>query len=178
VAISGEAQEVRAREFLRRLGYDDVTAGESNIKRLLQMKVIPGAESNCADIIGFKPNFKTAFSAIVCESKGTNVDHALVQLGNVAAAMFERFEGKGLNDVLLLVYRSSLRKLDIGDSPGPGYITGEPNQTGMRTLLDAGTTEKKPTPATARLDLKRLDICLTKWGERVGKLPVYVYVEL
>jgi len=179
MAPSGEAQEVRAKEFVRRLGYGEIVVGEANIKDLLQMKAIGGADSNCADIVGFKPNFKNAVSTIVCESKGTDVDHALVQLGNVAAALLEHFAAEKwfLNDPVLLVYRSSLRKLDIGDSPGPGYITGKPNHCEMRSLIDAGTAEKKPAPATAHIDLRRLDVRLTKWGERVTKLPVYVYVE-
>jgi len=175
----GEAQEARAKEFVWRLGCGDVIVGEGNIKGLLQMKVIGGADSNCADIVGFKPNLKNAVGAVVCESKGTDVDHALVQLGNVAAAMLERFaaERRLLSELVLLVYRSSVRKLDIGDSPGPGYITGEPNHSGMRSLIDAGTADRKAAPATASVDLKRLDVRLTKWGERVAKLPVYVYVE-
>ncbi len=179
MASLGDAQEARAKEFVRRLGCGDVIVGEAAIKSLLQMKVIVGADSNCADIVGFKPDLKNAIGAVVCESKGTNVDHALVQLGNVAAAVLERFaaERRLLSDLVLIVYRSSVRKLDIGDSPGPGYITGEPNHSGMRALIHAGTAETKAAPATASVDLKRLDVRLTKWGERVAKLPVYVYVE-
>jgi hypothetical protein len=180
MAASGDAQEARAKEFVRRLGCGEVVVGEVAIKTFLQMRVIVGADSNCADIVGFRPNFKSAVGAVVCESKGTDVDHALVQLGNVAAAILERFasESRFLNDLVLIVYRSGVRKIDIGDSPGPGYITGKPDPTsGMRTLIDAGTADRKAAAATASLDLKRLDVCLTKWGERVAKLPVYVYVE-
>jgi hypothetical protein len=179
MASSGDAQEARAREFVRRLGCGEVVVGEATIKTFLQMKVIAGTDSNCADIVGFRPDWKHAVGAIVCESKGTNVDHALIQLGNVAAAMLERFavEKRSVGNIVLLVYRSSLRKLPIGDSPGPGYITGEPNSSGLRALIDAGTAERKAAPAIASIDLKRLDVSLTRWGERVAKLPVYVYVE-
>jgi len=176
---SGDAQEARAKEFVRRIGYRVIVVGELNIKNLLHMKVIGGTESNCADILGFKPDLKSAGGVIICESKGTDVEHALVQLGNVAAAVLERFESEKrfLSDLILLVYRSSLRKLDIGDSPGPGYITGPPDHSKFRVLLDAGTTERNPAPATASIDSKRLDARLTKWAERVAKLPIYVYVE-
>jgi hypothetical protein len=174
----GDAQEARAKDFVRRLGYGDVVIGEANIKKLLCITVIGGADSNCADIVGFKPAFKNAVSAIVCESKGTDVEHALVQLGNVAAAMVEHFAAEKRSvEILLLVYRSTVRKLDIGDSPGPGYITGEPNLSDLRPLIDAGTAERKPAPASASVDMKRLDVRLSKWGRHVAKLPVYVYVE-
>jgi hypothetical protein len=129
--------------------------GESNIKRLLQIEVVQGADSNCADIVGFKPGFKDAASAIVCESKRTDVDHSLVQLGNVAAALLEHFASVHKPSEVVLVYRSSLRKLDIGDSPRPGYIVGEPNLAGMRPLVDAGTAERKSAPASAKIDMKR-----------------------
>jgi hypothetical protein len=179
VASLGEGQEGRAKEFVRKLGCGEVIVGEGSIKSLLKMTVIGGPDTNCADIVGFRPNLKNAISAIVCESKGTDVHHALVQLGNVAAAMLEYFaaERRLLSDLVLLVYRSSVRKLDIGDSPGPGYITGVPSHSGMRTLIDAGTAEKKAAPATASVDLKRLDARLTKWSGQVNKLPVYIYVE-
>jgi hypothetical protein len=174
----GDAQEARAKDFVRRLGYAEVVAGESNIKSFLKIKVVQGEDSNCADIVGFKPNFKNAASAIVCESKGTEVDHALVQLGNVAAALLEQFAAvRKLTEVVLLVYRSRLRKLDIGDSPGPLYIVGERNLAGMRPLVHAGTDDRKAAPASACVDMKRLDVRLTRWGEQVAKLPVYVYVE-
>ena len=185
MAASGDAQEARARDFVRRLGYE-VVLGEANIKALLQIKVVQGKEdTNCADIVGFKPNFKQAASALVCESKRTNVDHALVQLGNVAAAVLEHFAiARKPCEVILLVYGSTLRKVNIGDStdstadsPGSIYIVGEPNAGRMRPLIDAGTDDRKAAPASACVDMKRLDVRLTKWGERVAKLPVYVYVE-
>jgi hypothetical protein len=61
----GEAQEARAREYVRRLGCGDVIAGEGNIKRLLNLKVIAGADSNCADIVGFRPSLENAIGAVV-----------------------------------------------------------------------------------------------------------------
>jgi len=178
LAALGDAQEARAKDFVRRLGYAEVFSGESNIKKLLEIKAIAGKDSNCADIVGFKPGFKNAWGAVVCESKGTDVAHALIQLGNVAAALLEHFAVvRKPGEVVLVVYRSSLRKLDIGDSPGPGYIVGRADAAGFRQLIDAGTTETKPAPASAVIDMKRLDVRLTKWGGQVAKLPVYVYVE-
>lgn len=178
MASLGDAQEARAKDFVRRLGYAEVMCGESNIKRLPQIKAVQGKDSNCADIVAFKPSFKNASSAIVCESKGTDVAHALIQLGNVAAALLEHFAAMHKpGEVVLLVYRSSLRRLDIGDSPGPGYIADKPDVAGFRPLIDAGTAETKAAPASAGIDMKRLDVRLTKWGEQVAKLPVYVYVE-
>lgn len=176
----GEAQEARAKQFVLRLGYADVIAGEDEIKRLLKMKpVIEGAKAKCADIVGFKPGFNKAISAIVCESKGTNVEHSLLQLGNVAAAILDHFDPASWlwNSLTLLVYRSQVVRLPIGNSPGPGYLVGEAVHSGLRVLLDAGTTERRAAPATASIDLKRIDQRLIPWGARVARLPVYVYVE-
>jgi len=178
MAAAGNEQEARAKDFVRRLGYAEVITGESNIKKLLQIRVVQGADSNCADIVGFKPGFRNAVAAIICESKGTDVSRALVQLGNVAAALFEHFAAvRKPIALVLLVYRSSLRELDIGNSPGPGYLVGEPDRVGMRPLVDAGTQERKAAPASATVDVKRLDVRLTRWVEQVAKLPVYVYSE-
>lgn len=177
---SGEEQEARAKQFVRRLGYPDVTAGEDEVKRLLKMKsVVEGATSKCADIVGFNPHFAKAIGAIVCESKGTNVSHSLLQLGNVAAAILDHFDPANWlwSSLTLLVYRSQVVRLPIGDSPGPGYLVGEAAHSGLHVLLDAGTADKRAAPATASIDIKRLDQRLIPWSARVAKLPVYVYVE-
>ena len=183
----GDPQEARAKQWVQWLGYRDVTAGENEIKSLLNLKVVGGAESKCADIVGFKPDFTNAIGAMVCESKGTDVEHSLVQLGNVAAAILERFHPASwlVSNLILVVYRSSVVKRPIDDSPrtgyfdspGPGYRVGQATRFGMHVLLDAGTLERKPAPAVATLDVTRLDPRLIAWRERVAKLPVYVYVE-
>jgi hypothetical protein len=178
MSSGGKEQEERAREFVRRLGYTEVVSGDDKVRNFLQIKVVQGTEAKCADIVGFKPSFRNAVGAIVCESKGTGIDIALVQIGNVAAALLEHFAAaRRPCELFLLVYRSSLRKLDVGDSPGPNFVVGEPYSRSMRHLIHAGTTETKPAPASAAVDMKRLDVRLQKWGGQVAKLPVYVYVE-
>jgi hypothetical protein len=185
---SGEEQEARAKQFVRRLGYPDVTAGEDEVKRLLKMQpVIKGAKSKCADIVGFNPHFANAISAIVCESKGTNVGHSLLQLGNVAAAILDHFDPASWLwsrlTLLVFVNRSQVVRLPIGDPPvlrdlpGPGYLVGEAVHAGLHVLLDAGTDDRRAAPATASIDLKRLDQRLITWGARVAQFPVYVYIE-
>ena len=143
-------QEARAREFLRHLGYTQVIDGEENIKALLKIKTIgAGEKTNCADLIGFRPNMAYAQSAVICESKGTGVDRSLVQLGNVAAAMLERFSAESRPaDLLLLLYRSSSRMLEgVGESVGPEYIIGDHDRRGLHSLVHAGTDEQKEAPA-------------------------------
>jgi len=46
----------------------------------------------------------------------------------------------------------------------------------MRPLIDAGTADRKASPASATVDMRTLDVRLTRWCEQVAKLPVYVYV--
>jgi len=188
----GKLQEEHAKQFVvHDLGYPDVTAGEDEVKRLLKMQsVIAGEKSKCADIVGFDPHFAKPICAIVCESKRTNVSHSLLQLGNVAAAILEHFDPASWlwSRLTLFVYcsRSHVVRLPIGDppelrdSPGHGYVVGEAVHavhSELHVLLDAGTADRKAAPATASIDLKRLDQRLIPWGARVAKLPVYVYVE-
>lgn len=147
-------QEARAHEFLRRLGYTQVIDGEENIKALLNIKTIgSGDKTNCADLIGFRPNMAYAHSAVICESKGTDVDHSLVQLGNVAAAILERLKAESrAANLLLLLYRSSSRMLEgVGESVGPNYIVGDRGRRGLYSLVHAGTDEQKSTPASPGL---------------------------
>lgn len=171
-----DQQEVRAKKFLVRLGFVDLIHGEKEIKNGIHLTMVSGMDSNCADIVGFKPNKENANVVIACESKGTDVGHALVQLGNVAAALLDYFAAKGRTiELKLLVYRSSLRKLAVGNSPGPGYIVGDPDGSGLRRLLDATTDRTRE--ASPKVDMKRVDARLTKWSDQVAKLPVYVYSE-
>jgi hypothetical protein len=157
-----------------------VIDGEENIKALLNIKTIgSGDKTNCADLIGFRPNMAHAHSAVICESKGTDVEHSLVQLGNVACAMLERFKAESRpSDLLLLLYRSSSRMIEgVGESVGPKYTIGDRDRRGLYSLVHAGTDEQKSAPASPRIDMKRLDLKLQLWAERVSKLPVYVYIE-
>ena len=58
-------QKARVREFMHRLGYNQVIDGEKNIKGLLNIKNIgAGEQMNCADLIGFRPNMAYAQSAV------------------------------------------------------------------------------------------------------------------
>ena len=177
MASAGDAQEARAKEFLMRLGYSDLIVGDRDVERELGLKST-STRSNCADIVGFRPGRRTPNAAVVCESKGTDVAHSLVQVGNAAAALMEMFAAaKRSVDLLLLVYVAGLRAIDIGDSPGPGFLAGPEDASGLRRLLDAGTAEIKPFPAQARIDKVRLDVKLLRWADPVSRLPVYLHSE-
>jgi len=150
-------QEEDAQAFLRERGYD-LIAGEANIRARFKIKAVGRAEANCADIVGFKPSLKTAFEAVICESKGTKVIDSLVQLGNAAAALLKDFYiEKQPIKLGLLVYRSSVVPVPpdrmVGAtkqyfSPRGGYVLGEPKKPGWYVLMSAGTIDQEPFEAS------------------------------
>jgi hypothetical protein len=178
MADEGKQRELRAKTYVEKLGYTNVIFGDSDVVRELKLKLTGGETSNCADIVGFKPNRPKDTQAIICEAKGTDVEHPLLQIGNAAAALLNRFtEERREVQLFLLVYAKRLRPIDIGNSPGPGYLAGDSNEFGIRPLIDAGTADRKAGPAKAALDMHRLDAKLTKWGTAIAKLPVYVVID-
>jgi len=128
---NGSVQEERLVSLLQREGYLDVLHGEADIKALLGLP----AECNCADVLAFKASRLTGGDIVVAESKGTDVHHALIQLGNAAAGALARYTTAGIR-LRLLVYVPRFRQLPVGMSPGPGYLVHS-GPGSSHELLDA-----------------------------------------
>ena len=164
----------RALDFVTRLQWHDLMPDDPDVRRELKLK----DNIKCADIVGFQPNRSMATHAIVCESKGTNIDDALQQIGNVAAALLDHFDSQNRRiQLFLLVYGNRIRQIPIGDSPGPNYLVGEVGEFGFRPLLDAGTDDRTQGPASAAIETKLLDARLTRWGTALSKVPVYYVLD-
>jgi hypothetical protein len=144
--------------------------------RLHQLRLKDHVE--CADIVGFKPSRSTATHVIVCESKGTQLDGALEQIGNVAAAMLDQFSAQNRQvELFLLVYGKSIRNVPAGESPGPNYVVGASSDHGIRPIFDAGTDHRKKTLASPTINMEVLDARLTRWSGALAKLPVYFVLD-
>lgn len=108
---------------------------------------------------------------IVAESKGKEVAKAIKQLGNAAAASMETF-GSSIQKLELLLYRSELQKLDVGLSPGPGYLVSRGDAPHEFALVDATTDVQ--TPARAICDL---GAPWSRWNSALQKYTIRVFVE-
>ncbi len=165
---AGSAQELRLIQHLRTSGYTEIIHGEEAVKRMLGLPAGPGCK--CADVLAFVPDKRKPAKAVLAESKGTEVAKAIKQLGNAAAAAIERY-GTAL-DIELLLYRSELRVLDVGLSPGPGFLV-EPGATPRDfTLIDA--TSAARSLARAKCDL---GAPWSRWNPNLQLRPIRVFVE-
>jgi hypothetical protein len=164
----GAAQELRLVQHLRSQGYAEIVHGEEFVKRELGLPL--GSGVKCADVLGYLPNKRAIGRIVIAESKGTNVATAVRQIGNAAAAVFERY---GANrDTKLLLYTSAVRKLDIGLSPGPGYLLRNKDGQHLFVLLDA--TSVPSTTAHAQCELGAPWI---RWNSKLYQMEIDVYVE-
>lgn len=166
---TGAAQELRLAAYLKSQGYTEVLHGELVVKAKLGLPAGPGCK--CADVLGLAPGGKTPKRVIVAESKGTDVRKAIKQLGNAAAAAIQIF-GSSIQYLDLLLYRSELRMLDVGLSPGPGYLVSKGSSPHEFVLIDATTNMQAPARATCDLGLP--------WNRANARLQAHtirVYVE-
>lgn len=168
------ARHLRALQFVEKLSWKDLIPDDPDVRRYLNFK----DHVKCADIVGFKPSRSNATQVIVCESKGTGLDEALEQIGNVAAAILDQFSARNRQvHLFLLVYGKNIRTVPAGNSPGPNYVVGEASEHGIRPLFDAGTDDRKKAPASPMPNVKVLDARLTRWGDALSKLPVYFVLD-
>jgi hypothetical protein len=170
---AGFEQEKRLVPYLRQLGYRDVVPGENDIKRLLDLPF----SCKCADVLAFSPTRELWNQIVVAESKGTDVVSSLTQLGNTAAGVLEKFGATKekfdvSKDLKLLLYRSELRELAAGLSPGPGYLVKATNDPKVYELLQA--TSETISLARAKCEL---DPPWSKCNAHLKKLVIKVYVE-
>ena len=143
--------------------------GEAVVKTKLGLPAGPGCK--CADVLSLAPGRKTPQRVIVAECRGTDVHKAIKQLGNAAAAAMQVF-GSSIQYLDLLLYRSELRTLDIGLSPGPGYLVATGVSPHEFVLIDANTNVQ--TPARATCDLGQL---WNRWNPKLQTHTIRVYIE-
>jgi len=165
---TGLAQELRLVQYLHMRGCANPIRGEDKIKSKLGVPAGPGYK--CADVLGFAPDENLIQTIMIAESKGTKVDRALIQLGNTAAAVMERYGME--RQVELLLYRSELRALDVGLSPGPGYLVKPGPAPKTFILIDA--TSDTRFPARAKCDLAAP---WNRWNSRLQQYEIQVFVE-
>jgi hypothetical protein len=165
---TGSAQEMRLVQYLKRQGYAEVIHGEEAVKAAVGLPTGPSCK--CADVVAFLPARPGCREAVVAESKGTGVASAIKQLGNAAAGVLET-RGRQI-EVRLLLYRSVLKKLPVGLSPGPGYLVQTTADPKLYQLLDA--TSHQTSLARAKCELPGV---LHKWNSVLQKLVIEVCVE-
>jgi len=165
---NGSAQEMRLVSYLKTQGFSDVIHGEAAIKTELGLPLGPSVK--CADVVAFSPNKLHCRRCSVAESKGTSVADSLKQLGNAAAGVLEHF-GTNL-ELRLLVYRSTLKELDVGLSPGPGYLVKPTASPNVFQLQDATTSVSSLARASCELGVP-----WNRWNSLLRVLTVEVYVE-
>lgn len=163
----GSAQEMRLVQYLRGRGYLETIHGEEAVKKELGL---PGLTCKCADVLGLCATKTPCRRVIVAESKGTDVASCIKQLGNAGAGVFEHF-GAQL-ELRLLLYRSGLRRLPEGLSPGPGYLVKATPIPNLYHLLDASSHLISLARARCELSLPWI-----RWNSRLQQLVIEVYVE-
>lgn len=186
--IDRQLQQEHAKKFVKeQLGCPDVIGDDPLVFSYLNLKKSGNVAPRCADILGFTPDRSKPTKVVVCESKGTEIDKSLVQLGNATAALLAKLdEQRVVLEPLLVVFVSSLVPLqqeimgfDKPKSPGPDHIAvvDKKDGEGKMPLFNAGTTETKPFPARASLQPERLEAKMTRWSRKVGGLDVWVVVD-
>jgi len=160
----GEAQELLVEQYLRLHRHCiEIFRPETDVRTRLGL---PTA-CRCADILALHSPQPAVSEITIAESKGTDVDRALTQLGNASAGAFESFPG--LRTVHLLVWVARTIPTAAGTSPGPGFtITGG---AGVPRLQDARTSTI--VPARAVIDLGHP---WNRWSPQVQQLDIELLV--
>ena len=176
-----DANERRAVEFIKRNGYQDLIGGDRTVAIKLNLTLCQRGAPRCADLLGFIPNRQNPTQALICEAKGKDIDHALIQLGNAAAALLAHLiDPKDTNVQLTLMVFTSKSKLFqspiVGPSPGNGFALGQKGPLGMVELVDARMTKaQKLIPA--KPETQELLAPALHFVKRAKSLPIYVYVD-
>lgn len=159
-------QEMRMRGYLMKMGYLDIIVSEEDIRTELDLPKGRG-RCKCADGLGFWPNKSACRRIVIAESKGTNVRHALLQLGNVAAAVIHRH---GLSVKLqVLLYVAGLRETEFGPSPGGGWLVSPTKVPGLNLLLRADSHETRLAhPECEVSELMHLNVFLRRLEVQVA----------
>jgi hypothetical protein len=166
-ANAGQKQESYLFKYLR---FDrhcvQVIEGDQAVRVFLGMKGTP----KCADAIGLHQPLDAAGPKrfTIGESKGTDMDSAVEQLGNAAAGIYNRF-GREAN-VNLLVLAPSLTMRPSGFlSPGPGY-RADPLTTGLNKFTLQESMGGTPSAAKPRVTYAEW----AAWSSVVSQLRIVV----
>lgn len=165
----GEKQEHRLFDYLRiqRCCWQ-VIQGDQEVRDFLGMKGL----FKCADAIGLHQPLNAAGPrrVTVAESKGTDMNSAVEQLGNAAAGVFEKFGRETKVDLLLMV--PALVERPAGFlSPGYGYRV-DPLQSGRNKFTLQESMGGPPLQAQPRITYQEW----VRWFPQVAVLRIVVLV--
>ncbi|MGH9648319.1 MAG: hypothetical protein ACRD4E_16060 [Bryobacteraceae bacterium] len=143
-----------------------VIEGDQQVRNFLGMKGM----FKCADALGLhqSPNSAGPRRFTVAESKGTDMNSAVEQLGNAAAGVFEKFGREAKIDLLVMV--SALVERPSGAlSPGHGYRV-DPLKTGLNKFALQESMGGPILPAQPRVTYPEW----VKWSAQVASLRIVV----
>jgi hypothetical protein len=164
---AGAKQEKLLFDYLRFQRYCvQVIAGDHEVRNFLGMKGQP----KCADALGFHHalNAPGPRRITVAESKGTDMDSAVEQLGNAAAGVFEKY-GRETKVELLIMVPELVERPSGHLSPGHGYRV-DPLKTGLNKFTLQESTGGPAFPAKPRVTYPEW----VKWSSQVSSLRVIV----
>jgi hypothetical protein len=141
-----------------------VIEGDQEVRNFLGMKGQP----KCADALGFHQAMNAAGPKriTVAESKGTDMDSAVEQLGNAAAGVFQKYGREAKVELLVMV--PGLVERPTGHlSPGHGYRV-EPLKTGLSKFTLQESMGGPPFAAKPRVTYPEW----AKWSAIVSGLRV------
>jgi hypothetical protein len=164
---TGEKQERKLFDYLRFQRHCvQVIEGDQEVRGFLGIKGMP----KCADALGLHQpaNAPGARRITVAESKGTDMNSALEQLGNAAAGVFEKF-GREANVDLVVMVRALQERPSGALSPGHGYRV-DPLKTGRNKFTLQESMGGLPQVARPRVTYQEW----AKWSSRVAALHIVV----
>lgn len=166
---AGERQERQLFDYLRfQRGCLQVIEGDQQVRSFLGIKGMP----KCADALGLHQPLNAAGPRriTVAESKGTDMNSAVEQLGNAAAGVFEKFGRETKVDLLVMV--PALQERPGGAlSPGHGY-RATPLKTGRHKFTLQESMGGPPLRAQPRVTYPEW----FKWSLQVASLRIVVLV--
>ena len=166
---AGEKQERHLFDYLRFQRFCvQVIERDEEVRRFLGMKGQP----KCADALGLHQPLNAAGPKriTVAESKGTDINSAVQQLGNAAAGVFEKFGRETRVDLLVMV--PALVERSSGHlSPGHGYRV-DPLKTGLNKFTLQESMGGTPFPAKPRVTYAEW----ARWSSQVSALRIVVLV--
>jgi hypothetical protein len=166
---AGAKQEKQLFDYLRfQRGCVEVIEGDQAVSNFLGMQ----GTYKCGDALGLHPplNSPGPRRVNVAESKGTDMNSAVEQLGNAAAGVFQRFGRETRIDLLVLV--PALQQRPGGAfSPGHGF-RAEPLKTGLNKFALQEWMEGPPVQAKPKVTYP----AWITWSAQVSSLRITVLV--
>jgi len=166
---AGRKQEQHLFEYLK---YErrcaKVVEGDQEVRDFLGMKGHP----KCADALGFHQPLNAAGPrrVTVAESKGTDMDSAVEQLGNAAAGVFEKYGREAKVDLLVMV-PAVVEQPPGSLSPGHGYRV-DPLKTGRNKFTLQESMGGPPLQARPKVTYA----AWARWSSLVTALRIVVLV--